>query len=79
VIAKAIRKRRHATMTNELIRKYIGKQCIVSTGSFGTVAVGQIVAVEDNWIEVITKKGSQLLNSDFVTNITALPDKETVK
>ncbi|WP_312643683.1 hypothetical protein [Hydrogenoanaerobacterium sp.] len=63
------RKRRMATMTNELIRKYIGKTCLISTGSFGSSVSGEILDVVENWIEVKTKKGSQLLNADYVTNI----------
>lgn len=62
-------------MANELIKKYVGKQCVVTTGSFGSSATGQILAIEDNWIEINTKKGPQLINTDFVTNITEIPVK----
>ena len=51
------RKRRRAVMTNELLKKYMGKTCTVSTGSFGTTVTGEISAVEDNWVEVTTSKG----------------------
>jgi len=30
-------------MTNELIKKYIGKTCSISTGDFGTSATGKII------------------------------------
>lgn len=56
-------------MANELLEKYIGSQCTVSTGSFGTTATGVIRAVVDNWIEMETSKGPRLLNADYVTNI----------
>ena len=62
-------------MANELIKKYIGKNCIVATTSFSCPVNGQILAVEDNWIEINTKKGPQLVNADFVTNITEIPVK----
>ncbi|MEM1483376.1 hypothetical protein V6615_00700 [Oscillospiraceae bacterium PP1C4] len=62
-------------MTNELIRSYIGKRCQVSTGNFGSSVTGNISRVEDNWIEVQTKRGGQLLNIDFVTNIIVIPEK----
>jgi hypothetical protein len=57
-------------MANDLIKKYLGKNCIVSTGSFGTSVDGKIVAIEDNWIEITTKKGARLVNADFVAVIT---------
>lgn len=57
------------TMTNELIQRYIGHTCTVSTGAFGQSVNGEITSVVENWIEVKTKKGTQLLNSDYVTNI----------
>lgn len=62
-------------MANDLLKRYVGKKCIVTTGSFSESVNGQISAVEDNWIEVITKKGSQLVNADFVTKIVEIPVK----
>jgi len=65
-----IRKRKGAIiMTNEVIKKYIGKSCEISTGSFGTNVVGKIINVNENWLEVETKKGNELMNSDFVQSI----------
>lgn len=62
-------------MTNELLKKYIGVRCVVSTGSFGSSVTGEITALEDNWIEVTTNKGPQLLNIDYITNITQVKQK----
>ena len=56
-------------MTNEIIKKYVGKNCKVSTGSFGTNVVGEIINVNENWIEIETKKGKELINADFVQSI----------
>ena len=56
-------------MTNELIKKYIGKTCAISTGSFGTNAIGKIIDVNENWIEVETKKGKELINAEFIQSI----------
>lgn len=56
-------------MTNELIKKYIGKTCNISTGSFGTNVIGKIIDVNDNWIEVETKKGKELINAEFIQSI----------
>ncbi|MCM1989401.1 hypothetical protein KDK92_06585 [Oceanirhabdus seepicola] len=56
-------------MSNEIIKKYIGKNCIISTGTFGINVVGKIISVEENWIEVETKKGNELINAEFVQSI----------
>lgn len=56
-------------MTNEIIKKYIGKNCIISTGSFGTTVNGKIIEVNENWIEVQTKKGSELINADYIQSV----------
>lgn len=56
-------------MTNEMLLKYIGQKCIISTGSFGTNVIGEIMEIKENWIEVETKKGRELINSEFVQSI----------
>lgn len=56
-------------MTNEVIKKYIGKTCRISTGSFGTNVIGKIIDVNENWIEIETKKGNELINAEFIQSI----------
>ncbi|MCJ7688403.1 MAG: hypothetical protein MUO60_03675 [Clostridiaceae bacterium] len=56
-------------MTNEVIKKYIGKTCKISIGSFDRGAIGKIIDVNENWIEVETKKGKELINADFIQSI----------
>lgn len=65
-----IRKRKGvAKMTNVLLQKYIGKKCIITTGSFGTNVKGIITEVNENWIEIETKKGNELINGEFIQSI----------
>ncbi len=54
---------------NEIVMKYIGKTCKISSGSFGTNITGKIIDVKENWIEVETRKGKELINADFIQNI----------
>lgn len=56
-------------MTNEILKKYVGKECIISTGTFGTNVTGKIMHVNENWIEVETKKGKELINAEFVQSV----------
>jgi hypothetical protein len=64
-----IKKRRGNKMTSEMISKYIGKNCYISTGTFGINIGGKIISVNENWIEVETKKGNELINAEFVQSI----------
>ncbi|WP_312884224.1 DUF6897 domain-containing protein [Clostridium psychrophilum] len=68
-ILKSKKRKGLIIMTNELIKKYIGKTCSISTGEFGTSATGKIIDVNENWIEVETKKGKELINAEFVQSI----------
>lgn len=56
---------------SEYLKKYIGKKCFISTGSFGSSFTGKIVAVEDKWVELETKEGKpiEVVNLDFVQRI----------
>lgn len=68
-IIKRIKKKGDKIMTNDVIKKYIGKDCKISTGSFGTNVAGKIINVNENWIEVETKKGVEIINAEFVQSI----------
>lgn len=69
VLLKMKKRKGVLSMTNEIIKKYIGKNCLLSTGSFGTTVIGKIIDISDNWIEVETKKGTELINAEFIQNI----------
>jgi len=62
-------------MTNELVKKYIGQSCHINSGSFGTNVKGKIVEVNENWLEIQTKQGNQLINTDFIQNIKIILSK----
>ncbi|HWQ59370.1 MAG TPA: hypothetical protein VN540_10155 [Clostridia bacterium] len=63
-------KRRSIKVTNEVIVKYIGRNCLISAGSYGVSTSGRIVSVNGNWVEVETKKGAtELINADYIQSI----------
>lgn len=66
---KIMKRKEAKKMTYELIKKYIGKKCKISTGSFGTNVVGIITDVKENWLEVETKNGVELINAEFIQSI----------
>lgn len=43
-------------MTNEVIKKYVGKHCKSSTGAFGTTIAGRIIDTNEKWLENIRKQ-----------------------
>lgn len=69
LISKLKKSKGVITMTNELVKKYVGNTCHISTGTFGVSVVGKIININGNWIEIETKKGNQLINSEFIQNI----------
>jgi len=56
-------------MNNEILQGYVGKYCTLSTGAYGSSIKGKILRVVENWIEVDTRWGKQLVNAYFVTLI----------
>jgi len=72
VLRKVKRRREESLVTNELIKKYLGKKCKVYSGSFGTSVKGNLKELEDNWLEIETSKGIELVNIDFIQNIKVL-------
>lgn len=71
MIAKhKITKRRNLTMNHDLVKGYIGKNCTISTGSFGANVTGIIKQVQEGWMEVEDKKGKKyLLNLEYVVGM----------
>lgn len=72
IIISRHRKKKGFKMTNEIIKKYIGKNVKLSTGSYGINVEGTITEVKENWIEIKTKKGTELINSEYLQNIKIL-------
>lgn len=69
VIFKVRNRRDREIMINELMKKYMGKRCSISTGTFGINVDGKIIEINENWIEVEAKKGNELINAEFIQRI----------
>ncbi len=65
-------KKKGRKMTNEIIKKYIGSKVRLSTGSYGINVEGKITGLTENWLEVETKKGTELINCEYIQNIKIL-------
>lgn len=62
-------------MPKELIQEFIGKACSISLFNESFAIVGKIVAIEENWLKVETKREVQLINGDMIRNIAIMPEK----
>jgi hypothetical protein len=70
ILLRKKKRRGEITMTNEMIKRYIEKKCkIVSAGSMGATITGKIVNINENWLEVETRKGMELINADYIQSI----------
>lgn len=69
IIIKVRRRKGTLTLGNEVLKRYVGEKCKLVTGALGTTVKGKIIAVNDNWIEVETKSGQELINADFIQSI----------
>lgn len=59
-------------MTNEMIEKLTGKDCLIICFESSANVQGRITKIADNWIEVETKKGTELVNAEFVAKFKML-------
>ncbi len=76
VIIRKKRKGRSRQEMNELILKYIGKKCIISTmsNSLGGSVTGVIKSVNNTWLEVETQNGqTEIINSEYIVRIKEYP------
>ena len=62
---------------NELLERYIGKNCIVETDTGCTVGI--IKRIIDNWMEIETTVDKKSVNTDFVISIKESPAKNPRK
>lgn len=62
---------------NEIIRNYIGKECIVYT--FQTQVTGIIESMQDNWISIKVGSSLEIINIDYISRIREFPLKKNGK
>lgn len=70
------RKRKGNATMNQLIQRYLGKECIIYNDNWGGGVTGVIEAIEGNWSCVRTNKTTDLLNLDCISRIQEKPVKE---
>ena len=59
-------------MPAEMIKEFIGKDCIITLISDSAIINGTIISIEDNWIKVEEKKKIRIINGDMVRDISTM-------
>lgn len=72
-------KKKGRVRMNEVISRYIGKDCLVYLSLMSSVIEGEIVSVNDNWVIVKTKDGDETVNLDYIVRIKEHPRKSNGK
>lgn len=62
---------------NELIKNFIGKECIVYT--LQSQVTGIIEKVEDNWISIKKDDNIEIVNIEYINRIREYPRKKNGK
>jgi len=77
IIFKLKKKREGQRMSNEVIKNFIGKDCIMST--FQTQITGVIESIEDNWVIIRVGEQIEIINIDYISRIREYPLKKNGK
>lgn len=77
IIFRLKKKREGIRMSNEVIKNFIGKDCIIST--FQTQVTGVIESIEDNWVIIRVGEQIEIVNIDYISRIREYPLKKNGK
>ncbi len=73
VCKNIIKKKKGRDFMNEVIQRYIGKDCLIYLSLSSTVVTGNVISLNDNWITVKTKDGEETVNLDYIIRIKEHP------
>jgi hypothetical protein len=73
VIKNIIQKKKGREYMNEVIQRYIGKDCLIYLSLSSTVVAGNVINLNDNWLTVKTKDGEETVNLDYIIRIKEHP------
>lgn len=62
-------------MPIELMKDFIGKVCAITLFNEAFGITGKIISVEGNWIKILEKDTSRLVNGDMIRDIKIMPEK----
>lgn len=68
---------------NELVKEYIGKECIIALCSESSISgerIGTVTRIVDNWVEIKINGGTtEIINLDYISRFREYPRKKNGK
>ena len=77
IIKRISKKKVGIRKMNEIIKEFIGKECIIYT--FQTQIIGVIERIQDNWIYVKSDNNVEIINLEYISRIREYPRKKNGK
>lgn len=77
IIKRISKKKVGITKMNEIIKEFIGKECMIYT--FQTQIIGVIERIQDNWIYVKSDNNVEIINLEYISRIREYPRKKNGK
>ena len=56
-------------MEHEMLKEFIGKECVISLINFPNAAKGTVLSVDGNWVKIDEKKRTRLFNTTFIRDV----------
>lgn len=70
-ILRKTRNRRNRIMSGDMLKVFIGKDCVVYT--IDKYVSGIIEQINDNWLNIKTQDGLEMLNIDYIVRVKEHP------
>lgn len=70
-ILRKIRNRRNRIMNGDMLKIFVGKDCVVYT--VDKYVSGVIEQINDNWLNIKTKDGLEMLNIEYIVRVKEYP------
>ncbi len=76
---KIRKKKRGKTEMTDLVKNYIGKECLIYTCTSSSQITGIIKSCQDGWIEIENNGTTDIVNCDYITRIREYPKNKKGK
>lgn len=70
-ILRKIRNRRNKIMNSDMLKVFVGKDCVVYT--VDKYVSGVIEQINDNWLNIKTQDGLEMLNIEYIVRVKEYP------
>ena len=79
VVRKHLRSKKGNVNMTEMIKNYIGKECLIYTCTSGSTVTGVIRSYNDGWIEIEQNGQCDIMNCEYITRIREYPRNKNGK